>query len=107
MLARYDDLDTRTIALSSVVSAIVLLILILAGRAVAYSWAAAVEDGKYQSAKYEESDQAIADQKAVLKEFAKVERPAEEGQEASSRLVIPVDKALELIIPELTAKPST
>ena len=107
MLARYDDLDTRTIALSSVISAIVLLILILAGRAVSYSWAAAVEDGKFETAKYVESDQAIADQKAVLKEFAKVEQPAEEGQEASSRLVIPMERALDLISQELTAKPST
>jgi hypothetical protein len=107
MLARYDDLDTRTIALASILSAIVLLILILAGRAVAYSWASVIEDEKYLSAKYQEADQVIADQKAVLKDFATVEQPAQEGQEASSRQVIPIERAMELIGKELVAKPST
>lgn len=107
MTARYDDLDTRTIALASIVSAIVLLILILAGRAVAYGWADSVEQERFESAKYEEADRWIASQKAVLSDFSKVDVPGDEKQPASSRLVIPIDRAIELVRQELTAKPST
>lgn len=107
MKARYDDLDTRTIALASVVSAIVLLILILAGRAMAYGWAASVEESKFSSARYEDSEQYIAQQKAVLQQFKRVEESTEEGQSAFSRLVIPIDRAVELMSLELKPEPGT
>jgi len=81
--------------------------LILAGRALAYGWSASVEEERYQFSKYVEADQWIASQKAVLNEFSKADIPGEDGQAASSRLVIPIDRAVELVRPELTAESGT
>ncbi len=107
-MARYDDLDTSTIALSAVVSAVVLLILILAGRAVSYAWENSAEERKSQATVYHDADNAIAQQKSVLSEFGMVEIPAEEeGQDAAKRIVIPIDRAYELIRQELSQPPNT
>jgi hypothetical protein len=116
-MARYDDLDTTSIGFAAVISSVVLLILILLGRAIAYGWANSAEDRKSQTARYVISETEIARQKALLAEFAQVrleevesaegEAASEPEEESSVRLVIPVGNALELVSEELSSEPST
>ena len=106
-MARYDDLDTRTIAYASVLSAVVLLILILAGRAMAYAWESAVEAQKVGGARYTVAEQEIANQKQVLQQSATLEEVVEEGQPPVTRRVIPIDRAFELVREEPAAAAGT
>lgn len=106
-MARYDDLDTNSIALSAVISSIVLVVLILGGRALSYAWQSASDDLRAEKAKYTKSDQEIASQKAVLVKIGKVQdAPLQEGGQPVERNVVPIDKALQLIGKELSSKPS-
>jgi hypothetical protein len=105
-MARYDDLDTKTIAGSAVVSSIVLVVLILGGRALAYTWQGATEESRIEKAKYTASDESIATQKAVLKMSGKVEDPPlQEGEAPIKRNVVPIEKAQQIIGKELGKQP--
>lgn len=107
-MARYDDLDTKTIAISTVVSCILLVILILGGRAMAYAWQSYSEEQRSENAKYTTADEAIAAQKAVLKSSGKVEDPPlKEGGQPITRMVVPIDSAQQLIGKELGSQPKT
>ena len=107
-MARYDDLDTKTIAIAAVLSSIVLVILLLAGRAMAYAWEYSYEEERAAKAKYLVSDDTIAAQKSQLTSYAEVQVEAtEEGQQPTRRLVIPIEKAKELVRGELAPKPKT
>lgn len=107
-MARYDDLDTKTIALSAIVSSIVLFLLILGGRAMSYAWQNSAEDARRETSKYAVSDAEIAAQKELLKKSGKVEDPpAQEGGSPVVRDVLPIDQALRLVAEELSSKPGT
>jgi hypothetical protein len=106
-MARYDDLDTTAIAQFAVVSSVVLLILILAGRALAYGWAHSYEEARSQTARYTVSDREIERQKALLADYATLEEVGQEGQDGTKRFVIPVSRALELVGQELGSQSST
>jgi hypothetical protein len=107
-MTRYDDLDTKTIAISAVVSSIVLVVLILGGRALAYQWENRAEEEKVKGSKYEVSDAEIASQKKILMTSGKVQDPpAKEGQESKTRICIPIDKAWKAVSSELSRKSST
>lgn len=107
-MARYDDLDTRTIGMAAVISSIVLFILILAGRAMAYAWQGTYEEELLVNARYETSENEIAAQKAVLTKTGKViDPPVKEGANPTERNVMPIDKALQLIGKELSTQPKT
>ena len=107
-MARYDDLDTKSIALTTVISAIVLVVLILAGRAFAYTLQNMAEEKQTSTAKYSVSDQEIADQKAVLTKAGTVQDPpAKEGEKPVERNVLPIEKAQQLIGKELGTQPKT
>lgn len=107
-MARYDDLDTKSIALTTVISSIVLVVLILAGRAFAYTLQNIAEEKQTSTAKYAISDQEIADQKAVLtKSGAVQDPPANEGDKPVDRTVLPIEKAQQLIGKELSTQPKT
>ncbi len=107
-MARYDDLDTKSIALTTVISSIVLVVLILAGRALSYTWQSFSEEKRTRTAKYSVSDQEIADQKAVLTKAGTVQDPpAKEGDKPTDRIVLPIEKAQQLIGKELSTQPKT
>jgi hypothetical protein len=107
-MARYDDLDTKTIAIAAIVSSIVLVVLILGGRALSYTWQSYAEELRTEKARYTTSDEAIAAQKAVLQTSGKVQDPPlQEGTEPVTRLVVPVSAAQELISKELGTQPKT
>ncbi|MEZ6138190.1 MAG: hypothetical protein R3C53_25175 [Pirellulaceae bacterium] len=135
-MARYDDLDTTTIAYTTFVSCILLLIIILLGRALCYAWIEAEDDRKLANARYESSDQLIREQKAKLAMYEKVQvevppapnattdggagdaanaDPAESdaGKDkepeivTEERLRIPIDQAKALLLKELGKSPTT
>jgi|694.fasta_scaffold00033_66 hypothetical protein len=106
-MARYDDLDTRTIALSTIMSSIFLVIILLAARAMAYAWEYSYEEERAATAKYTVSDKEIEAQKDRLKSYTTDTVEGEEGQPPSTRNVIPIQRAQEFVRQELTAKPKT
>lgn len=106
-MARYDDLDTRAIALSTVLSSILLVIILLAARAMAYAWEYSFDEERAATAKYTVSDNEIAAQKDRLRNYTTVTVEGEEGQQPSTRNVIPIERAQEIVRQELTAKPKT
>lgn len=106
-MARYDDLDTRAIALSTVLSTILLVIILMAARAMAYAWEYSFDEERAATAKYTVSDNEIAAQKDRLKNYTTVAVEGEEGQQPSTRNVIPIERAQEIVRQELTAKPKT
>jgi beta-lactamase regulating signal transducer with metallopeptidase domain len=107
-MARYDDLDTKTIAIATIVSSIVLVVLILGGRALSYTWQSYAEEHQINKAKYTTADDTIAAQKAVLQTSGKIQDPPlQEGTEPVSRIAVPVSTAQELISKELGTQPKT
>ncbi len=107
-MARYDDLDTKSIAVSAVISSVVLFLLIMAGRAMSYTWSSYTEEERTNTAKYTVSDQEIAAQKAVIAKGGKVQDPPEkEGDAPTERNLLPIDKAQSIIGKELGTQPKT
>jgi hypothetical protein len=118
-MARYDDLNTRAIAYTTFVSSILLIIIILLGRALCYTWIESEDQRKLAEAHYITSDQAISEQKAAIAKYerSKVEiAPADNGSTDPNqkleplfedRLHIPVDDAKKIILEELKSPPQT
>lgn len=107
-MARYDDLDTNTIAMSAVISTIVLIVLILGGRALSSAWKMSVEEQVLRTAHYRTSEGVIANQKAQLSKSGEVvDPPIKEGDPPTKRNLIPIEKAQQIIAQELSVKPRT
>ena len=119
-MARYDDLNTTAIAYTTFISSIILLLIILLGRALCYTWIESEDERKLANARYVTSDAAISDQKAMLDGYRKVqiELPAPPPEEDADpqgepeivieeRVHIPIDKARELLLKELAQEPTT
>ncbi len=116
-MARYDDLNTNAIAYTTFVSAIILLLLILLGRALCYTWIEAEDEHKLADAHYVSSDQEISEQKQVLTGYKKVQvelppAPGETDPQAEpqvlteERVHIPIQRAESLLLEELASEPS-
>lgn len=108
-MARYDDLNTSAIAYATFVSSVLLLVIILLVRALCYSWVEAEDARKLSGAHYSSADQMISEQKATLSGYKKetIEVPAEDAAAdaqtqpvSTERLLIPIDRAKELILQE-------
>lgn len=107
-MARYDDLDTKAIAIATLISCILLVVLILAGTAISYDWQNSAEEGRTAKAKYTASDEAIAAQKALLQTSGQIQDPPlQEGGEPVTRIAVPIDRAQDLISKELGTQPKT
>ena len=117
-MARYDDLNTRAIAYTTFVSAIILLLIILLGRALCYAWIENEDERKLADAHYVSSDQIIREQKETLADYKKVqvELPPLETEDPAAppaeplteeRVHIPIDHAKNLLLKELSSEPST
>jgi hypothetical protein len=113
-MARYDDLDTTAIAYTTFVSTVILLLIILLGRAMSYAWIEAEDDRKLSETRYVSSDRAIREQLERIGGYRKVKlevpvEPTADGEPIPSyeqKLHIPIDKARDLILNELSPKPS-
>lgn len=113
-MARYDDLNTTAIAYTTFISSIVLVIIILLGRASCYAWIETEDQRKLSGASYEVSDRMIGEQKALLNGYSriKVELPPVEGADPATppqfeeRVRIPIEKAKELLLKDFASEPS-
>ena len=116
-MARYDDLNTSSIAYATFVSAVVLLVVILLVQALTYNWILGEDERKLSNSHYISSDAEIANQKAKLDGYSQTmvevfpapargttaTEPVAPVQE--KRLHIPMKQAQSLILKEFK-KPS-
>ena len=72
-MARYDDLNTKTIGYLTFISAILLAVTILLLQALCYNWIDWQEETKLTKQSYTSSDEMIAAQKASLSGYGKVQ----------------------------------
>lgn len=113
-MARYDDLNTGAIAYSTFVGAILLLIIILLGRALCYAWIEREDARKVANASYTASDQKVSNQRGELAEYrtrtiqlASGDEGFGEEPEEKELLVIPIERAKELVLEEVGESPKT
>ena len=116
---RYDDLNTGAIAYATFVSCIVLLVTILAVRALCFAWVESEEASKLAEASYTTADNVISEQQSRLvgydKRMVEITVPVDGQAEspdgavemetkAEERIQIPISRAKELIFDELGAE---
>ena len=65
-MARYDDLNTSSIAYATFISAVVLFVVILLVQALTFNWLLGEEERKFAKSHYISADAEIAKQKAKL-----------------------------------------
>ncbi|GIW99654.1 MAG: hypothetical protein KatS3mg111_2987 [Pirellulaceae bacterium] len=107
-MARYDDLNTRSIAYGAFVSTIILLLIILVLRALCYGWVESELQRKLAGARYESADAVLQQQQQLLETYGTIEvevPPPADQPEAEptkvTRIHIPVERAAELFLQEL------
>ena len=131
-MARYDDLNTKTIGYLTFLSSVLVLVIILLLHALCYNWIEWQEENKLTRQSYQTSNELIDAQRASLNSYTKVQvevpvEPAKtDGQapdgakppQAQTKMVervhIPIERAKELVLEELrksksdqTSAPST
>lgn len=116
-MARYDDLNTSSIAYATFISSVVLLVVILLVQALTYNWILGEDKRKLETSHYVTSDAEIAKQKAKLDGYKQIMvdviPPAASGAATTEpvapvqekRLHIPLKQAQSLILKEFK-KPS-
>ena len=111
-MARYDDLDTSAIAYATFLACILLLLIILLVRALCFYWVEGESDRKLSTSHYVSADEEIREQKLQISGYGKelVEVVATEGEEVAEpqfdeRIQIPVEKAKDILLKELTSSP--
>lgn len=101
-MARYDDINAKVVLYATVLSCILLFVIVQAGQALTFYWSYAYEDRRLDNSEYETSEEAIREQRATLDGYKWVnEPPVEEGQEASKRLNIPLDRAKKAVLQDM------
>lgn len=101
-MARYDDLNTGSIAYATFLSTIVLLIVILLVRALCLSWVEGEDERKLANAHYVSADQEISEQREQLSGYKQVQvKSVDETVPPKTLVHIPLDAAKELILKEL------
>jgi len=117
-MARYDDLNTKTIGYISFVSVILLAIAILLLQAMCFNWIESQEEAKLVRQKYYTSDETIQKQKDSLEAYGKVTEqvpvePAEQGAQGApaapqmqsvERIRIPIERAESLLLKDVNSK---
>lgn len=111
-MARYDDLDTKTIAYTTFMSCLLLVIIILTVQALSYNWLDEVEEARVVDQGYKASDATIREQFQTLDGYQWVdvvvppepgqpEPKAGEPQKTVKKLQIPIERAKQLLLNEL------
>jgi hypothetical protein len=124
-MARYDDLNTRTIGYLTFISSVLLVVTILLLQALCYNWIDWQEETKLTKQSYQSSDDVIQAQKASLQSYGKVQvevpvEPPSNGAEGGNALAapaaqmkteervhIPIDRAKALLLEELKSNASS
>ncbi len=111
-MARYDDLNTTSIAYATFISAVVLFVIILLIQALTYNWLTGEAERKLATSHYISADAEIKKQKARLDGYQQVMveviPPAADGAVAAEavtstkekRIYIPMEQAESLILKE-------
>lgn len=89
-MARYDDLNTKTIGYLTFLSSILLVVIILLLQALTYNWIDWQEEDKLTKQSYRSSDELIQAQRDSLSGYAKVKvevpvEPAKDGKAADGK----------------------
>ncbi len=110
-MARYDDLNTSSIAYATLVSCLGFFLLVVFIQALTFGWINGEDQRKLEASHYYSADSEIAAQKAKLNNYAQVEveviPPAPAGStespapEKQTRIHIPVSQAQQLLKKEL------
>lgn len=110
-MARYDDLNTRMIALAAIVSCLLLVAILQGTQALCYNMESWENERKLQG-EYVTSKQVIGEQLKSLSGYQRVPLPPEvdaKGNpipgETKTRLQIPIDRAIDLLLEE-SGKPA-
>jgi hypothetical protein len=117
-MARYDDLNTKTIGYITFVSVILLAVAILLLQALCYNWIERQEEIKLTKQNYYSSDEAIQKQKDSLESYGKVTEevpvePPKDGAPAAAgaaqmqsveRIRIPIERAESLLLEEVNSQ---
>ena len=120
-MARYDDLNTRTIGYLTFISSVLLVVTILLLQALCYNWIDWQEETKLTKQSYQSSDDLIQAQKASMQSYGKVQvevpvEPPAGGTDGASaavqmkteeRLQIPIERAKALLLEELKQNASS
>ncbi len=114
-MARYDDLNTNMIAYAALVSCLLLVAILQGTQALCYNLTNAEAERKLSKSEYTTSNDIISEQKKSISGYQRVALPPELGPdgkpvagEAKTRLQIPIDQAINLILKEnSTAKTPT
>lgn len=122
-MARYDDLNTKTIGYLAFLSVILLSVTILLLQALCYNWIDWQEETKLTKQSYQSADTAIQQQKETLNGYRQVtvevpvEQPAANGTDGSAqppatqmqkieRVQIPIERAQSLLLEQLKSQNS-
>jgi hypothetical protein len=120
-MARYDDLNTKTLGYLTFLSVVLLAVTVLLLQALCYNWIDWQEESKLIKQSYHSSDSAIQSQKDSLNGYAKVkvevpvEAPANGSTDGSAqppaaqmetveRVQIPIDRAQSLLLEQFKSK---
>jgi hypothetical protein len=105
-VARYDDLNTNSIAYAVVVSSLVLLVAVLGMQALSYSLESYEQARKMQTTEYTRAKRTLSEQADSLNGYYLEQTFAADGPEGADELLgeriqIPIGRAKELILKEL------
>lgn len=109
-MARYDDLNTKTIAYATIFSGWLLVLVIFLVQGLSYYWESTEEARKRDRSEYTSSLKVLQDQRASMSKYEWVSLPppeVTEGQtapEPQRRLQIPIERAKELILQEVSSQ---
>ncbi len=120
-MARYDDLNTKSIGYLTFLSCLLLAVTVLLLQALCYNWIDWQEESKLLKQSYVSSDKEIQSQKDTLTGYGKVteqvpveqpagasqndsKKPAEPATKSVERIRIPIDKAETLLLEEVKAQ---
>ncbi len=109
-MARYDDLNTKTIAYATIFSAWLLVLVIFLVQGLSYYWESAEEARKRDRSEYTTSKRVLEQQRDSLNRYEWVALPVQEVPEGEpvpepqKRLQISIERAKELILKELSAQ---
>jgi hypothetical protein len=109
-MARYDDLNTNMIAYAAVLSCFLLIAILQGTQALCYNMTNAAQDDKLAKSEYTSSTEVIREQLNSINGYKRVKETPPMGAdgkptsaEPKTRIQVPIDRAIELILTEKKA----